>query len=147
MTHSPQADDSMNPKCLECGAAITPTAKFCPECGAIQTSRPVDAAAPSVPSEEHSVNSDATKLTSGNESLHQTSQPRSLASHRRLWLGIAVVVFALVSVGSWAWVARHPITAKAQYDLGVKCEKGDGIPKDYAQAARSEEHTSELQSP
>jgi TPR repeat protein len=32
------------------------------------------------------------------------------------------------------WIPRHPITAKGQYDLGVKYENGDGVPKDDAQA-------------
>ena len=31
------ADDSLSPKCLECGADIKPTAKFCLQCGASQT--------------------------------------------------------------------------------------------------------------
>lgn len=117
--------------CVKCGATITPTAKFCPECGAIQTSQPTNQAQPSMPNEKP----ESPALTSDDESLHQPSQPRSLASNRLLWLGITVVVIALVSVGSWAWILKHPITAKAQYDLGLKYETGDGVPQDYSKAA------------
>jgi predicted RNA-binding Zn-ribbon protein involved in translation (DUF1610 family) len=128
------ADDSIGSDCKSCGAAITPTVKFCPECGATQTSRPAKAAAPSVPSEEPPFTHHTPALTSDDESLHQPSQPRSLASHRPLWLGIAVVVIAIVSVGSWAWLSKPPTTAKAQYELGKRYYSGTGVKKDVAQA-------------
>ncbi len=129
------SDDSVGSGCKHCGAAIAPTSKFCPNCGATQTSQPVNTAAPSMPSEEPSLKPEATALTSDDEGLHQPSKPRSIASHRLFWLGLAVMVIALASVGSWAWVAKHPITAKAQYALAEKYEKGDGVPQDYSQAA------------
>lgn len=36
MTTSSHADEPVNSMCAKCGAAITPTAKFCSECGATQ---------------------------------------------------------------------------------------------------------------
>jgi hypothetical protein len=129
------SDDYAGFECKHCGAAIEPTSKFCPNCGATQTSQPVNTAAPSVPSEEPSLKPKATVLTSDDERLHQPYKSRSIASHRLFWLGLAAVLIALASVGSWAWVAKHPITAKAQYALAEKYEKGDGVPQDYSQAA------------
>ena len=37
MTVPSPADDSVGIECINCGAAITPTAKFCLECGATQS--------------------------------------------------------------------------------------------------------------
>jgi hypothetical protein len=53
-----------------------------------------------------------------------------------LWLGIAFVVIALASVGSWAWLSKPPTTAKAQYELGKKYYYGNGVKKDVAEAVR-----------
>src|ERR1035441_10478344 len=39
MTISSRTDDSGTSKCRECGAATSPTAKFCGECGASQMKR------------------------------------------------------------------------------------------------------------
>ena len=39
MTISSQTNDSGTSKCIECGAATSPTAKFCGECGASQSKR------------------------------------------------------------------------------------------------------------
>src|ERR1017187_10148422 len=105
MTIPSPADDSAASKCIECGAEITPTAKFCFECGVVQTSQAVEAAVRSVPSEVPSLNSEVMRQNSDNESLHQAPLPGSLFSHWLFRLRTAVAVIALVSVGSWAWVA------------------------------------------
>src|ERR1017187_1502266 len=39
MTISSQTDDSGTAKCRECGAATSPTTRFCGECGASQSKR------------------------------------------------------------------------------------------------------------
>jgi hypothetical protein len=84
---------------------------------------------------EPSFKSEAIALSPSDESLHQPSKFGSVVSHKLVWLGIALVGTVLVSVGSWAWLSKHPITAKAQYELGVKYEKGDGVPQDDSKAA------------
>jgi len=43
MTISSQIDDSGTSKCIECGASISPNAKFCGECGASQAKQAAQA--------------------------------------------------------------------------------------------------------
>jgi len=122
-------------KCIQCGADIAPTAKFCLECGAAVASHPVESEVSPVPSAKSPSPSGATKLSSDNGGHHPTSQPRSLASNRLFWTAVVVAIIAVASVGAWLWMAKHPISAKGQYELGLKYENGDGVPRDYSQAA------------
>lgn len=135
MTTPSQADGSVSFECKSCGAAITPTAKFCLECGAAQATQPGDVVESQVPSAKSPSLSEATRLSSDNGGRRPTSQPRSLASNRLFWSAIAVAIIAVVSVGTWLWMVKHPMTAKGQYELGLKYENGDGVPRDYLQAA------------
>jgi ketosteroid isomerase-like protein len=50
-----QADDSATSKCPECGAAISLKAKFCEECGALQTASPTSPSAQGQPPVKNSV--------------------------------------------------------------------------------------------
>jgi hypothetical protein len=72
------AGDSTNSKCIKCGADITPTAKFCPNCGAPHTFQPIDAAAPSLPSEEPSIKPEVIAL-SPDDGLQPSPPPESVA--------------------------------------------------------------------
>ena len=82
--------------CTNCGKAIAPESKFCPECGARQTaglplsqSMPVGALAPAAP---------AMTVPAAAPS---TSSP---AGRPALWAGAAALVVALVGgVGYWGW--------------------------------------------
>ena len=100
-------DTSVLSKCIECGTATSPTARFCSECGATQPSQAVEVATVSMTSETF---------------------PRL---NRITWF---VLVAVVTMIASWAWVSTHPITAKAQYDFGTKYKNGDGVQKDDALA-------------
>jgi hypothetical protein len=121
-------------KCIKCGADIASTAKFCLECGAEVASHPVESVERPVPSEEPSNLSEATRLSSDTGGRHNP-QPRSLASNHLFGPAVVVAVVAILLVGAWLWITKHPISAKAQYELGQKFENGDGVAPDYLQAA------------
>ncbi len=82
--------------CTNCGKAIEPESRFCPDCGARQTaepplspSMPVGAPAPAAP---------AMTVPAA------ASSASSLAGRPALWAGAAALLVALVgSVGYWGW--------------------------------------------
>jgi len=123
-------------KCVKCGANIASTDKFCSECGTAATSLSIESVGRPVPNEKSQSMPEILNLSSGGDHPRHTAQPSSLAPSRFLWPVVAAVaIIAMASVAIWLWMAKHPITAKAQYGLGLKYENGDGVSQDYSQAA------------
>jgi len=110
------ADESVTSKCIHCGAAISKTAKFCPDCGATQSPQSVENATNSVPSEEPSINPEATALTSDNKSLHQS--PRS---HRKAVVIMSCSVLFLLVCSAFGLIALNSHrTQVAAREIGIK---------------------------
>ncbi len=110
------AGDSTNSKCIKCGAAISAKARFCLKCGAAQNSQPLEAVAPSVPSEEPSLNAEATALTPDNESLHRSSQPRPLIKLKgNAWKD----GFTLLLLGSMLFLPMGMFWQSVSWDAGM----------------------------
>lgn len=117
-----QADDSVGSECINCGAAISPKAKFCEECGTQQTAPPLLSSA----TENHT----STPAEAG-------SDDDGTSKHKILFplFGIAAVL-VLITLACLVWFHSHPISAKAQYVLGLKYATGQGTAKDDAEAGR-----------
>jgi TPR repeat protein len=58
--------------------------------------------------------------------------PSRSARLKSVLAGVVIggVVLTLVAAVVLFWIPQHPITAKGQYDLGMKYESGDGVQKD-----------------
>jgi hypothetical protein len=68
-------------ECVKCGASITPTAKFCSECGATQVSLPTEALEYRVPSEIPSIRPEVIAPSSDDgEGRQLSSAPKSVAA-------------------------------------------------------------------
>lgn len=116
-------------KCDKCGAELTADAKFCLECGAAQASQPVESNAVDSPSLAEAA------IRSSDNGDHHTSKPKRVASGGFLWAAIIVAAVAAALLGAWLWIGKHPFSAKGRYELGAKYENGDGVSRDYSQAA------------
>lgn len=111
------AGDSSNSTCIECGAAISSKAKFCEECGTQQT-------APPLPS--------TTATGKLNSAEAESAIERSLGAKRfAIFFAIAAVAVALTCV---AWFHDHPVSAKAEYEIGEEYLAGKGVQQDDSKA-------------
>ena len=149
MTIPSPAGDSAACKCIECGAAISPKAKFCEECGAIQAAPPTSSSEPDGEVLLDSTASGIAPLTSETQLLssattNQTSNPPAIArvdnepsTQKKPFkiLGIAALVIVLVCIGAWYLRATERQKATDNYKLGQAYENGQGgLAKDEAQA-------------
>ena len=124
------ADFDVSPRCIECGADISPKMKFCLICGASQMK--------AVPTSSKVVAWYASLLGLAKFcygcGATQNDDDKSSKGRRLLILsGIAAVV-VLIVLASIFWSNNPPISAEAQYDLGVKDATGQGVQQDDAQA-------------
>lgn len=136
MPVSSLADDTAASKCIECGAAISSKAKFCLKCGVSQTKV--------TPASVKCVSCDAeiaefSKFCEECGAL-QTASPTGRIDKRTPTqkmllkftpfgiLGMAIVLACIV------WLNSHPISPKAQFELGEKYHFGRGVQKSDAQA-------------
>lgn len=147
MTIPSPADDSATSKCIECGAAISSKAKFCERCGALQTTSPTSSPEQVGDELPQSAATGIESQASANPLLasattNQTSNPAEAGSvderastQKKLFMicGIAAVL-VLIVLACIGWFESHPISAKAQYELGVKYATGKGVQQDDAQA-------------
>jgi hypothetical protein len=104
-------------KCRQCGVVFTTLSRFCPECGAPQPSAWFSTSA-----------NQAAKPTESGWARNEPSKQNNLG----IYFGIAaVVVFVLACI---FWFNSHPTSPKAQYELGMKYETGQGVQQNETQA-------------
>jgi len=145
MTVPSSADGSLNPKCVECGAAVLPKAKFCPVCGASQAKaapapKKCIACGAEIPeSSKFCDGCGASQSTSPTSSFAQVKEAlqESIATKFSekekliLCYGLAAVLIVWACID---WFNYHPTSPEAQYELGVKYAAGQGIQRNDAQA-------------
>jgi TPR repeat protein len=148
-------------RCIACGAEIPEVAKICQECGAAQNheantlqQHESAVAPPETPEMSSSAFEDSTVggiecQTSANPqtssvTANQTSTPaeavgldESASKRKKLFktYGIAAAMAVVIVSACIVWFSGHPISARAQYNLGVAYENGQGVAMDDAQAA------------
>ncbi len=140
------ADGSATSKCGNCGAAVSSKAKFCEECGAIQTASQTgsseqvgkvlpDSAVSGIESQS-SASTPSSSIAENQTSESPETEGADERASKREWLfivsGIAVVAIVSACI---VWFNGHPIGAKAQYELGVKYATGKGVQQDEVKAA------------
>jgi hypothetical protein len=141
------ADGFVNSKCIECGADISSKAKFCEECGALQTASPTsssdqvgkalpESTANGIESPTATTPRILSTVTDNSSNPSEAGSVDEGAPKQRvifIFLGLAAVAGAIV-LACIVWFHSHPISPKAQYDLGLKYAIGDGVQRDDAEA-------------
>ena len=145
------AHGSATSECSNCGAAISSNAKFCAECGALQTAPPTSSREPVEAAFLESTASGTESHSPANPLLcsataNQISNPPEAevadgktSTKKKLFMfyGMVAVVIVLACIGVWYFgYLRSTERQKAtdNYNLGLALQYGQGVPRDDAQA-------------